>query len=85
MLTTKEMEQWVMSELENTELREKLDTLEKTAKVEENEKPLSRSLKLNFILGKTFAMTIEGSKVMSFIPVQGHQVKTNLSVDRLRV
>ena len=31
-LATKEVEQWVMSELENTELREKLNILGKTAK-----------------------------------------------------
>ena len=34
-LATKEIEQWVMFELENTMLREKLDTLEKTVKTEE--------------------------------------------------
>ena len=53
-LATEEVEQWVRSEQYNTELREKLDTLEKTVKVE-----------LNFTLGENFGMTREGTKIMS--------------------
>ena len=61
-LATKEVEQWVRSELENTELREKLDTLEKTVKAEEKEAPKRRGLKMNVILGETFGMTREGTR-----------------------
>ena len=41
-----------------TELREKLDALEKTvkAKANDNEEPKGRCLKLNVISGKTFGM-----------------------------
>ena len=58
-LATKEVEHWVRSELEKTELREKLDTLD--------QEPKERGLKLNVISGKTFGMTREGSKIMSII------------------
>ena len=56
-LDTKELEQWVRSELENTELREKLDILEKTSKEEDKQKPKKWGLKLNVISEKTFGMT----------------------------
>ena len=78
-LATKEVEQWVRSELENTELRRKLDTLKRAAKEEDNQEPKKRGLKLNVISGKTFGMRREGTKVMSIKSVAGHQVVKNLS------
>ena len=78
-LATKEVEQWVWSELENLELREKLDILERTTKKEDNQQPKKQGLKLNVISGKTFGMTREGTKIMSIISVAGHQVLKNLS------
>ena len=78
-LATKEVEQWVRSELENTELCEKIDTLEKTVKEEDKQEPKKRGLKLNLISGKTFGMTREESNIMSIISVAGHQVVKNLS------
>ena len=73
-LATKEVEQWVRSELENTELPEKLDLLEILTKEEDNQEPRKQGLKLNVISGKTFGMTREGTKIMSIISVAGHQV-----------
>ena len=78
-LATKEVEQWVRSELENTDLRENLNTLGKTTKVEDKEEPRKQGLKLNVISGRTFGMTKEGTKIMSIISVAGHQVVKNLS------
>ena len=78
-LATKEVEQWVSSELENTELREKLDILGRITKKEDNQQPKKQGLKLNVISGKTFGMTREGTKIMSIISVAGHQVLKNLS------
>ena len=80
-LATKEVEQWVRSELKSRELREKLDTLEKTVKKEDKQEPEKRGLKLNVISGKTktFGMTREGSKMMSIISDAGHQVVKNWS------
>ena len=78
-LSTKEVEQWVRSELENTDLRESLNTLGKTTKVEDREEPRKQGLKLNVISGRTFGMTKEGTKIMSIISVAGHQVVKNLS------
>ena len=78
-LATKEFEQWVRSELEKSELREKLGTLEKTVKAEDNQESRSRGLKLNFISENTFGMTREGNKIMSTISVAAHQVEKNLS------
>ena len=52
----KEVELWVRSELENTELLGKLDILEKAAKEEDNQEPKKRGVKLNVISGKTFGM-----------------------------
>ena len=63
-LATKEVELWVGWELENTELREKLDALGKTTKEEDNQEPRKQGLKLNVISGKTFGMTREGTEVM---------------------
>ena len=48
-LATKEVEQWVRSELENTKRREKLNILGKTVKEEDNQKPKKQGLKLNVI------------------------------------
>ena len=54
-LATKEVEQWVWSELENTGLREKLDIPGKTAKGKYNQEPKKQCLKLNVIWGKPLA------------------------------
>ena len=78
-LATKEVEQWVRSELESTDLREKLDILGKTTKEEVKQGPRKPGLKLIVISGKTFGMTKEGTKIMSIILVAGHQVVKNLS------
>ena len=78
-LATKEVEQWVRSELESTDLRESFNVLGKTTKVEDKEEPRKQGLKLNVISGKTFGMTKEGTKIMSIISVAGHQVVKNLS------
>ena len=67
------------SELENTELREKLDILEKTVKEEGNQEPKKRVLKLNVISGKIFGMIREESKIKSVISVEDYQVVKNLS------
>ena len=78
-LATKEVEQWVRSEIENTELREKLDILGRLTKEDDNQEPRKQGIKLNVISGKIFGMTREGTKIMSIIPVAGHQVVSNLS------
>ena len=78
-LATKEVEQWVRSELESTDLREKFDILGKTTKEEDKRELRKQGLKLNVISGKTFGMTKEGTKIMSIILVAGHQVVKNLS------
>ena len=78
-LATKEVEQWVRSELESTDLRESFNVLGKTTKVEDKEEPKKQGLKLNVISGKTFGMTKAGTKIMSIISVAGHQVVKNLS------
>ena len=77
-LATKEVEQWVRSELESTYLREKFDILSKTTK-EDTQETRKRGLKLNVISGRNFGMTKEGTKIMSIISVAGHQVVKNLS------
>ena len=77
-IATKEVEQWVRSELESTDLCEKFDFLSKTTK-ENTQEPRKQGLKLNFIPGRTFGMTKEGTKIMSIISVAGHQVVKNLS------
>ena len=64
----KETEQWVSSELENTELHEKDDILGRTTK--DKQEPKKQGLKLNVISGKTFGMTKEGTKIMS---ITGHR------------
>ena len=78
-LATKEVEHWVRSELESTDLRESFNILGKTTKVEDKEEPRKQGLKLNVISGKIFGMTKEGTKIMSIISVAGHQVVENLS------
>ena len=66
-------------------LREKLGTLEKTVKAEDNQERTSRGLELNFISGKTSGMTREGSKTMSNISVAGHHmVHLDIYADYLR-
>ena len=77
-LATKEVEQWVRSELKSTDLRESLNILGKTTKVEDREEPRKQGLKLNVISGRTFGMTKEGTKIMSIISVAGNQVVKNL-------
>ena len=78
-LATKEVEQWVRSELESTDLREGLNVLSKTTGAEDEREPKKQGLKLNVISGKTFGMTKAGTKIMSIISVAGHQVVKNLS------
>ena len=78
-LATKEVEHWVRSELESTNLRENFNILGKTTEKEDREEPRKQGLKLNFISGRTFGMTKEGTKIMSIISVAGHQVVKNLS------
>ena len=78
-LATREVEQWVRFELENTELRGKLDILEKEAKEEDNEESKKWGLELNVISGKTFGMTREGTKLVSIKSITGYQVVKNLS------
>ena len=78
-LATKEVEQWVSSELESTDLRENFNILGKTTKIEDKEEPRKQGLKLNVISARTFGMTKEGTKIMSIISVAGHQVVKNLS------
>ena len=76
---TKEVEQWVRSELESTDLRESFNIRGKTTEKEDKEEPRKQGLKLNVISGRTFGMTKEGTKIMSIISVAGHQVVKNLS------
>ena len=78
-LATKEVEQWIRSELESTDLRENFNILGKTTEKEDKEEPRKQGLKLNVISGRTFGMTKEGTKIMSIISVAGHQVVKNLS------
>ena len=78
-LATKEVEQWVRSELESTLLREKFNILSKTTEEEDKQETRKQGLKLNVICGRTFGMTKEGTKIMSIISVVGHQVVKNLS------
>ena len=49
-LATKEVEQWVRSELESTDLREKFNILSKTTEEEDKQEPRKQGLKLNVIL-----------------------------------
>ena len=53
-LATKEVVQCVRSELDNIELREKLDNLSKATNEGDNLEPKNQGLKLNVISGKTF-------------------------------
>ena len=78
-LATKEVEQWVRSELESSDLREKFNILSKTTQEEDKQGPRKQGLKLNVISGRTFGMTKEGTKIMSINSVAGHQVVKNLS------
>ena len=78
-MATKEVEQWVRSQLENTERREKFEILGRSTKEEDNQEPRKQGLKLNVISGKTFGMTREGTKIMSILSVAGHQMAKNLS------
>ena len=77
-LATREIEQKVKLELENERTQEQLKTFE-ASEVEETKAPSSLSMKLNVILGKTFGMVPQGSKIQSIISVAGHQVTRNLS------
>ena len=78
-LATKEVEQWVRSELESMDLRENFNILGKATDKEDKEEPSKRGLKLNVISGRTFGMTKEWTNIMSIISVAGHQVVKNLS------
>ena len=70
-LATKEVEQWVRSELESTDLRENFNILGKTTKIEDKEEPREQGLKLNVISGRTFGMTKQGTKIMALSQSQG--------------
>ena len=76
-LATKEVEQWVRSELESTDFWEKFDFLSKTTK-EDTQEPRKQRLKQNVISGRTSGMLKEGTKIMSIISVAGNQVVKNL-------
>ena len=78
-LAAKEVEQWIRSELESTDIRENFNILGKTTEKEDKEEPRKQGLKLNVISGRTFGMTKEDAKIMSIISVAGHQVVKNLS------
>ena len=78
-LATKEVEHWVRSELESTDLWEKFNILSKTTQEEDKQDPRKQGLKLNVISGRTFGMTKEGTKITSIVSVAGHQVVKNLS------
>ena len=78
-LATEEVKQWVRSELESTDLWEKIDILAKTTKEQGKQEPRKQGLKLNVIKCKIFGMTKEATKIMSIISVAGHQVVKNLS------
>ena len=78
-LATKEVEQWVRSKLESTDLWENFIILGKTTEKEHKEEPSKQGLKLNVISGRIFGMTKEGTKIMSIISVAGNQVVKNLS------
>ena len=78
-LATKEVEQWVGSELESTDLGEKFNILSKTTEEENKQEPRKQGLKLNVISGRTFGMTEEGTKIMSIISIAAHEVVKNLS------
>ena len=78
-LATKEVEQWVRSELESTDLCENFNMPGMTTENENKEEPRKQGLKLNVKSGRTFGMTKEGTKIMSIISVPGHQVVKNLS------
>ena len=77
-LATKEVEQWVRSELESKDLWKRIDILGKTTKEEDKQEPRKQGLKQNVISGKTFGMTTEGTNIMSINSVAGHQVVKNL-------
>ena len=79
---SREVEQWVRSELESTYLCEKIDSLSKTTK-EDTQEPRKQRLKLIIISDRTFGMMKEGTKIMSIISVAGHQVVKNLSERRI--
>ena len=78
-LAMKEVEQWVRSKLESTNLQEKFNILSKTTEEEDTQEPRKQGLKLNVISGRTFDMTKQGTKIMSIISIAGHQVVKNLS------
>ena len=78
-LATKEVEQWVRSELESTDLRANFNILGKTKEKEDKEEPRKQGLKLNAISGRIFGMTKEGTKIRSIIWVAVDQVIKNLS------
>ena len=78
-LATKEVEQWVRSELESTDLRENFNILSEATEEEDKQEPRKQGQKLNVISGRTFGMTKEVTKIMSIISIAGHQVVKNLS------
>ena len=78
-MAAKEVEQWVRSELESTELRQILDIRGRSTKEEDNQESRKQGLKLNVISGKTFGKTKEGTTIISIASVAGHQVANNLN------
>ena len=78
-MAAKEVEQWVRSELESTELRQILDIRGRSTKEEDNQESRKQGHKLNVISGKTFGKTKEGTKIISITSVAGHQVAKNLN------
>ena len=71
-LSTKELEQWVKSVLEETGLNERLVTIDKTTKTEKKHAPKCGSLKFNMILKEVV-------KIVLIISVAKHEVNKGLS------
>ena len=78
-LATKEFDQWLKSELENTELGERLYTQEKTLLTEDKKAPKSPGPKIKVTSWRTFGMTNKWSKILLKTWVADHQVVKNLS------
>ena len=83
-LATKEVEQWVRSELESTDRREKFNILSETPKEEDKQEPRKQGLKLNVISGRTFGMTKEGTKINLSEPSEITLVHLDIYTDSLR-
>ena len=84
-LATKEVDQWVRSELESTDLRESFNILGKTTKIEDKEEPRKQGLILNVISGRTFGMTKQGTKIMSIISVKNLSEPSEMTLVHLDI